>query len=89
MHFVPGKTSSGYFAHNPGSEERIPLVSKLIPTLTPGEAAAALVGGIERDAREVVVPFMLRLFRFFERPFPGLTRRLLRATGVRHPRGRG
>jgi short-subunit dehydrogenase len=85
MHFVPGKTSSDYFAHNPGSEERIPLVSKVIPTLTPEEAAAALVGGVLRDAREVVVPFMLRLFWIFERPFPGLTRWLLRATGVKHP----
>lgn len=89
MHFVPGKTSSAYFEHNPGSEERIPLVSKLIPTLTPEAAAAALVGGVERDARDVVVPFMLRLFRIFERPFPGMTRWLLRATGVKHPRARG
>jgi short-subunit dehydrogenase len=86
MHFVPGKTSSAYFEHNPGSEERIPLVSKLIPTLTPEQAAAALVGGVRRDAREVVVPFMLRLFWTFERPFPGLTRRFLRVTGARHPR---
>ena len=88
MHFVPGKTSSDYFAHNPGSEERIPLVSKVIPTLTPEEAAAALVGGVLRDAREVVVPFMLRLFQLLERPFPGPTRWLLRATGVTHPRAR-
>jgi short-subunit dehydrogenase len=85
MHFVPGKTSSAYFEHNVGSEERIPLVSKLIPTLTPEQAAAALVGGVRRDAREVVVPFMLRLFWTFERPFPGLTRRLLRTTGFTHP----
>jgi hypothetical protein len=35
--------------------------------------------------REVVVPFMLRLFWIFERPFPGLTRWLLRTTGVKHP----
>lgn len=85
MHFVPGKTSSDYFAHNPGSEERIPLVAKIIPTLSPEEAAAALVGGVLRDAREVVVPFMLRLFQAFERPFPGLTRWLLWATGLRYP----
>jgi uncharacterized protein len=89
MHFVPGKTSSAYFEHNPGAEERIPLVSKVIPTLSPEEAAASLVGGVLRDARDVVVPFMLRLFWFFERPFPGPTRRLLRATGVKHPRARG
>jgi len=89
MHFVPGKTSSAYFEHNPGAEERIPLVSKVIPTLTPEQAAAALVGGVGRDARSVVVPFMLRLFWIFERPFPRLTRWLLRATGTKHPRARG
>lgn len=88
MHFVPGKTSSAYFEHNPGSEERIPLVSKVIPTLTPEEAAAALVGGVLRDARDIVVPFVLRLFWIFERPFPRLTRWLLRATGVKHPAAR-
>jgi short-subunit dehydrogenase len=88
MHFIPGKTSSAYFEHNPGSEERIPAISKMIPTLSPEEAAAALVGGVLRDAREVVVPFMLRLIQILERPFPGLTRWLLRATGVRHARAR-
>lgn len=55
---------------------------------SPEEAAAALVGGVLRDAREVVVPFMLRLIQILERPFPGLTRWLLRATGVKHPRAR-
>ncbi len=88
MHFVPGKTSSDYFVHNPGSEERIPLIANVIPTLTPEEAAAELVGGVLRDAREVVAPFMLRLFQLLERPFPAPTRWLLRATGLPHPRAR-
>ena len=88
MHFLPGKTRSAYFEHNPGSEERIPLVSKLIPTLTSEEVAAALVGGVLRDARDVVVPFMLRLFQLFERLSPGPSRWVARTTGVKHPAAR-
>jgi len=83
-HFVVGKVSSAYFAHNPGTEARIPTISRLIPTLTPEEAAAALLGAVLRDAKDVVVPFMLRVFWFSERLTPGLTRWLLRKTGVRH-----
>jgi short-subunit dehydrogenase len=84
-HFVAGKVSSAYFAHNPGAEARIPAISRLIPTLTPEEAAAALVGAVLRDAKEVVVPFMLRVFWICGSLTPGLTAWLLRKTGARHP----
>ncbi len=84
-HFVAGKTSSDYFAHNPGAEERIPKISKLIPTLTPDEAAAALVGAVLRDADEAVVPFMLRVFWILGSLTPGVTAWLLRRTGAHRP----
>ncbi len=84
-HFVAGKTSSEYFAHNPGAEERIPRISKLIPTLTPEDAAKALVGAVHRDADEAVVPFMLRLFWISASLTPGITAWLLRKTGARRP----
>ena len=84
-HFVAGKTSSDYFVHNPGAEERIPRISKLIPTLTPDEAAAALVRAVLRDADEAVVPFMLRVFWICGSLTPGITAWLLRNTGARRP----
>ena len=84
-HFVVGKVSSAYFAHNPGAEERIPTISKLIPTLTPDEAAAALVRAVLRDADEAVVPVMLRLFWVSASLTPGLTAWLLRKTGAKRP----
>lgn len=84
-HFVAGKTSSAYFIHNPGAEERIPTISKVIPTLTPDEAAAALVGAVHRDADEAVVPLMLRLFWISERWAPSLTAWLTRSTGAKRP----
>jgi short-subunit dehydrogenase len=84
-HVVVGKVSSAYFAHNPGVEERIPKIDRLIPTLTPEEAAAVVVRAAERGAGEVVAPFMLGFFSIWGRHLPGATALLLRATGARHP----
>ncbi len=82
-HFVAGHTATDYWKHNPGSEERVPKIAKLVPLLTPDEAAAALVRGIERDAREVVVPFMMRFFYWQHALFPRPVEWMLRATGYR------
>jgi short-subunit dehydrogenase len=80
--FTPGKVSSSYFEHNPGAEERIPGIARLFRTLTPEEAAEALVRAIERDAREVVTPALLRLTVWFQRLFPGAVRGLMIRTGA-------
>lgn len=84
-HFVAGKTSSSYFDHNPGAEARIPTIANVIPTLTPEEAAAALVAAVRRGADEAVVPFTLRLFWISERWTPSLTAWLTRRTGAKRP----
>ena len=83
MHFVAGHTRSGYWQANPGSEERVPKIAKLVPTLTSQQAAAALVRGIEQDRRQVVVPFMLRLFYIQHLLFPWAVEWMLRVTGYR------
>jgi short-subunit dehydrogenase len=83
--FTPGHVSSPYFDHNPGAEARIPRISRLFRTLTPEEAAEALVRGLERGAAEVIVPPLLRLTVAFQRLFPGIVRSLLVRTGARHP----
>lgn len=57
---VPHKVSSTYFAHNPNSEERLPAITRLIATQTPEQVAAAILRGIERDRRTVVIPSALR-----------------------------
>jgi short-subunit dehydrogenase len=86
--FTPGHVSSPYFAHNPGAEARLPGISRLFRTLTPEEAAEALVRGVERGAPEVVVPGLLRVTVWFQRLFPGLVRALVVRTGARHPAAR-
>ncbi len=81
--FMPGKVSSAYWQHNPGSEERIPGLGNLIPTLTPDQAAAALVRGIERDRRLIVQPFLLRAFLELHWLCPRLVEWMAWRTGYR------
>jgi short-subunit dehydrogenase len=39
---VAGKVRSEYFAHNPGAEERIPRIARIVPTLTPAQVGVAI-----------------------------------------------
>jgi short-subunit dehydrogenase len=82
-HMVPGKVSSEYFLHNPGSEERIPAIARLVPTWTPEQVAEAICRAVERERREVVVPWMLRAVYLSERLMPRLTEWLAWRTGAR------
>jgi short-subunit dehydrogenase len=82
---VLGKVSSAYWEHNPGSEERLPKIAKLIPTLTPEQAATAIVRGVERDAREIVTPLMLRLICMQHSFSPRLVEWMMNITGWQRP----
>jgi len=84
---VPGKVSSEYFTHNPGAEERIPNVVRLMRTLTPEQTAEAIVRAIERERAEVIVPVELRALMLQSRLLPGLTRRVIHRTSAARPRG--
>lgn len=79
-HLVAGKVSSTYFEANPGSEERVPSITRLIPTLTPEQVADRLVEAVRRGQREVVIPFTLRSFWWLHQVAPWLVRRLVWAT---------
>jgi short-subunit dehydrogenase len=81
MLMTPGKVSSAYFEHNPGSEERLPRLSRFFRTLTPAEVAETLLDGVERDRREVVVPFSLNLTILAHRILPRPVEWLLVRTG--------
>jgi short-subunit dehydrogenase len=79
---VPGKVAdSEYFQRNPGAEERIPAIGKIIPTVTSAQVAEATVRGVEQNEREVVLPFMLKVFFAVNYFFPRLMEELLAATG--------
>lgn len=65
---IPGKVASEYFIRNPGAEERIPKIDRIIPTLTCEQVATAICDGVERERRLVVIPRVLRLLLLFPRP---------------------
>jgi uncharacterized protein len=79
-HVVFGKVASPYFEHNPGSEERIPGVTKLAPVQTPEACARVVLDVIRRPRRQVIVPFLYRLFYAMDAVAPRLVRWLGAAT---------
>jgi len=85
--FVPGKVSSPYFDHNPGAEARLPRIARLYRTLTPAEAAEALIRGLERGSRQVVTPALLRLTFWLQRFWPSVVSSLVVRTGAKRPVG--
>jgi short-subunit dehydrogenase len=90
LEIVPAKVASTYFASNPHSEERLPTITGMVPTLTPEQVAAALVRGIETDRRRIVFPFMLRLVLAMRALAPAVVDWMMWRTGAgRRPRGEG
>lgn len=79
--FAAGKVETPYFARNPGSEERIPGLSRIVPTLSAAQAAAAIVRAVQREQREVIVPPMAAVFVQLHKFLPGVVDRLLIRTG--------
>jgi uncharacterized protein len=76
--------ASPYWEHNPGSNERIPRIARLlIRTLSPDEVGEAVVSGIRRNKRLIVMPFMLKIIYFQHFFFPWIVQWLMNITGYR------
>jgi short-subunit dehydrogenase len=84
--YESGVISSKYWEHNSGSFERVPKMGKLIPTLTPEQVGAAIVKGVERNKRLIVVPFMMKMTYWQHAVVPGIVQWLMTITGYRKPR---
>lgn len=82
-HVLFGEVASEYFVANPGSREFIPTVGRLIPIITPGEAAEVIVRTLHRPRPLVVHPAVHRLMYASYRVAPGVVSALARATGRR------
>ncbi len=83
MLVTPGKVKSDYFANNPGSEERIPAIARISKTLTPAEVAAAIIVGIEKNRRSVVLPRLIQVVFVLHALFPRTVELLVNLTGWR------
>jgi short-subunit dehydrogenase len=74
-----GTVETPYWEHNPGSRENMPKTDpRLVPTLTPEQAAEAIVAGAERRKSFVVKPGIYRALFVLNALFPRLVARQLR-----------
>ena len=84
-HLVFGEVTSDYFDNNPGSHERIPSISKLIPVLSPEKTARYIVRAIQADKDEVVRPLMMKMILIFTRFMPRTSAWVNAKTGWQRP----
>ena len=74
-----GTVKSPYWEHNPGSIENMPKTDpRLVPVLTPEQAAEAIVDGAETGRPLVVKPAIYRMLFVLNALFPRLVARQLR-----------
>ncbi|MFM9913544.1 MAG: SDR family NAD(P)-dependent oxidoreductase [Methylophilaceae bacterium] len=79
--YESGTVKSPYWDNNPGSHEREPKIAMLIPQLTSEEVGKAVVCGVERNKKLVIVPFMMKAIYWQHVFFPWLVQWLLIKTG--------
>lgn len=77
------RVSSSYWAHNPGTEERIPAVDRLVPTMSSERAGEVIARAVERERRQVHAPLMWKLFYYTGRVLPRAVHRVVTATGAK------
>ena len=76
-----GKVSSEYWQHNPGSEQRLPGIARMAPTLSVEQAASAIIRGVERNQRRVIKSKLMRFFLALNALMPHGTELVFRKTG--------
>jgi short-subunit dehydrogenase len=75
---VLGTVETPYWEHNPGSRENVPKTDpRLVPILTPDEAAGAIFDGISNRRAFVVKPAIFRALFVLKALFPRLVARQL------------
>ena len=77
--------TSDYFDNNPGSHERIPSISKMIPTLSTEKAAKHIVRALDADSDERIRPLIMKIILIFARIAPRLSAWLNAKTGWQRP----
>ena len=79
--FAAGQVATPYFERNQVDTARqTPLIARTMPVLTPAAAAKALLNGVERTRRYVVIPRLLTAFLWMHRLTPWLVEWLIRTT---------
>lgn len=80
---VLGTVSTSYFANNPDSEDKLPKIAKIVPTVTPEEVATATCRAIERRRGTVIMPWQMKFVAVNSQHFPRMNHFMLWFTGAR------
>jgi uncharacterized protein len=83
VHVVLGEVTSSYFEANPDSHQHIPRIARIIPVMSPDQAAAVIVAAVARPRPLVIRPWVLAGFAYTHRLLPGLVSWLVERTGRR------
>jgi len=76
---VLGNVDTPYWEHNPGSRQNVPATDpRLVPTLTPEQAAKAIIDGAAQKKPFVVKPGIYRMLFVLNALFPRLVASQLR-----------
>ncbi len=83
--FTAGEVSSSYWKNNPGSRERVPGISRILPRYTPEQVAQHLLRAMEKRPAHYVTGQTYRLVFWFQRLFPNLVDHIVWRTGHSRP----
>ena len=85
-----GTVDTPYWENNPGSRDNVPKADpRLLPTLTPEQAAEAIFAGAEAKKPFVVKPAAFRALFVMNALFPGLVASQLRRSSKKAPKDKG
>jgi uncharacterized protein len=80
---VLGTVSTSYFANNPDSEDKLPKIARIVPTVTPEQVATAVCRAIERRRGTVIMPWQMKFVSTSSQHFPRMNHFMLWLTGAR------
>lgn len=82
---VMTKISSTYWENNPGAEDRIPWIDRVVPTLSEQRAGEVVTRAVERERRLATAPAMYTAFHHLGRVFPRFVHWAVYRGGARRP----
>ncbi|MDQ3788827.1 MAG: SDR family NAD(P)-dependent oxidoreductase [Actinomycetota bacterium] len=80
---VLGTVSSSYFANNPGSEDKLPKIARIVPTVSPAQVAEGICRAVERRRGTLIMPWQMKFVSTSSQHFPRMNHFMLWLTGAR------
>ena len=71
---ILGKTNSNYFITNKSANKRFPKIGNLIGSISPNQAAFAILWAIQNKNQYYYYPFMMKIVIYLQYLFPGIVR---------------